>query len=200
MGALQGEGFLQRAGDRNVSAAGWRCKSFGFWAESATELGILATISLLEVLGDILALGDLAARQDDPARRRSLNDIRAHVARRYRGAKVSEAATVLGLSQPTVRAWIGSGLLGTVAGSKPVRIDVLALAETKRALDLVREHADDRPLLVAVMRVLRDRAALVDAEEGFDDLRVGRVMPLGDDLLDEIAGLRRERTPRPKSR
>lgn len=113
---------------------------------------------------------------------------------------MSETAKVLGLSQPTVRAWIESGLLATVPGSKPVRIDVLALAETKRALDLVREHAHDRPLLVQVMRVLRDRAALAGREEGFDDLREGRVVPLGDDLLDEIAGLRRERKPRPKSR
>jgi hypothetical protein len=158
-------------------------------------------MSLAEVLDDLLALEELAYREEDPERRRSLDDVRTHVARRDRGAKVSEAAEVLGISQPTVRAWIESGLLTTIAGAKPVRVDVLALAETKRALDLIREHADDRQLLVHVMRILRDRAALEGAEEGFADLRAGRVVPLGDDLRNETAELRRwEKKPRSKSR
>lgn len=158
-------------------------------------------MSLAEVLDDLLALEDLASREEDPTRRRSLDDVRTHVARRDRGAKVSEAAEVLGLSQPTVRAWIETGLLTTVSEAKPVRVEVLALAETKRALDLIREHADDRQLLVQVMRVLRDRAALEGADEGFADYRAGRVVPLGDDLRREIADLRRQgKKPRSKSR
>ncbi|MGQ0743466.1 MAG: hypothetical protein ACT4OS_03845 [Acidimicrobiales bacterium] len=93
-----------------------------------------------------------------------------------------------------------SGLLTTVRDAKPVRVEVLALAETKRALDLVREHADDRQLLAQVMRILRDHAALEGSDEGFADYRAGRVVPLGDDLRGEIADLRRrERKPRSKS-
>lgn len=158
-------------------------------------------MSLAEVLDDLLALEDLASREKDPERRRSLDDVRAHVARRDRGAKVSEAAEVLGLSQPTVRAWIESGLLTTVPAAKPVRVEVLALAETKRALDLVREHADERQLLAQVMRILRDRAALEGSEEGLADYQAGRVVPLGDDLRSEIADLRRRgKKPRSKSR
>ncbi|MGI8684083.1 MAG: helix-turn-helix domain-containing protein [Acidimicrobiales bacterium] len=156
-------------------------------------------MALLDVVDDLLALEDLAEHEADPERRRSLHDVRTHVARRDRGAKVSEAAEVLGLSQPTVRAWIDSGLLTTVSDAKPVRVDVLALAETKRALDLIREHAEDRQLLVQVMRILRDRAALAGSEEGFADLRAGRVVPLGDDLRAEIAELR-EKKVRSKSR
>ena len=158
-------------------------------------------MSLVEVVDDLLALEELAAHEDDPERRRSLDAVRLHLAHRDRGAKVSEAARVLQLSQPTIRAWIESGLLTTVPEAKPVRIDVLALAETKRALDLIREHADDRQLLVHVMRILRDRAALEGSEEGFADLRAGRVVPLGDDLLAEITELRRrEKKPRSTSR
>ncbi len=146
-------------------------------------------MSLAEVLDDLLELQELAQDEGDPKRRRALDEVRAHVARRERGAKVSEAAAVLGISQPTVRAWIESGVLMPMPGTKPVRIDVLALAETKRALDLIREHADDGQLLVHVMRVLRDRSALQGegVREGFDDLAAGRVVPLSDDLLDEIA-------------
>ncbi len=99
---------------------------------------------------------------------------------------MSDAAKVLGLSQPTVRAWIESGILEPIPGATPVRINVLAIADVKRALDLVRRHKDDRQLLVQVMRVLRDRAVLAGAEEGFADLAAGRVVPLTDDLLDEL--------------
>lgn len=93
------------------------------------------------------------------------------------------------------------GLLTTVPDAKPVRVEILALAETRRALDLIREHADDRRLLAHVMRILKDRAALEGSEEGFADHRAGRVVPLGDDLRHEIADLRRrEKKSRSKSR
>lgn len=157
-------------------------------------------MSLAEVVGDLLELQDLASDEEDPERKRSLSEVASHVAGRERGAKVSEAAAVLGVSQPTVRAWIDSGVLPAVAGTKPVRIEVLALAETKRAVDLIREHAQDRQLLIGVMRILRDRAALEGTEEGFADLRAGRVVPLGDDLQAEIENLgARARKPRSKS-
>jgi len=111
------------------------------------------------------------------------------LAERDRGAKVSEVAKVLGLSQPTVRAWIESGLLEPIAGTTPVRVDVLSLADVKRALDLIRRHKDDKRLLADVMRLLRDRAALAreDVRAGLEDLAAGRTVPLGDDLLSEIA-------------
>ncbi|HEV2068468.1 MAG TPA: helix-turn-helix domain-containing protein [Acidimicrobiales bacterium] len=158
-------------------------------------------MSLAEVLDDLLELQELAEDEGDPKRRRALDEVRSHVARRERGAKVSEAAAVLAISQPTVRAWIESGVLMPMPGTKPLRIDILALAETKRALDLIREHADDGPLLVHVMRVLRDRSVLggEGVREGFDDLAAGRVVPLSDDLLDEIAATKGKARSRPKS-
>ncbi len=158
-------------------------------------------MSLAEVLDDLLELQELAQGEGDPKRRRAIDEVRSHVARRERGAKVSEAAAVLGISQPTVRAWIESGLLTPMPGTKPLRIDILALAETKRVLDLIREHAGDGPLLVHVMRVLRDRSALrgEGVREGLDDLAAGRVVPLSDDLLDGIAATNGKERSRSKS-
>lgn len=144
-------------------------------------------MSLPEVVDDLLTLEQLAEREDDPERRRSLDTVRNHVADRDRGAKVSEAAEVLGLSHPTVRSWVEAGVLQRISGTKPLRIDVLSLADTKRMVDLIRQHADDRQLLARVMSVLRDREALAASEEGFADLRAGRVVPLTDELLDELA-------------
>lgn len=160
-----------------------------------------AFMSVAEVLEDLLELEELANEEQDPERRRSLDVVRTHVAHRARGAKVAEAADLLGISQPTVRAWISSGVLSAVPGSKPVRVDLLALADVKRALGLIREHLDDRQLLVHVMRVLRDRAALEgdEAREGFEDLAAGRVVPVTDDLLDELRATKGKTRSRSKS-
>lgn len=158
-------------------------------------------VSVAEVLEDLLELGELANVEQDPERRRSLDVVRTHVAHRARGAKVSEAADLLGISQPTVRAWIASDVLKPVPGSKPVRVDLLALADVKRALDLIRDHVDDRQLLVHVMRLLLDRAALegADVRQGFEDVAAGRVLPLTDDLLDELRATKGKPRSRSKS-
>lgn len=152
-------------------------------------------MSLAEVVDDLLELEDLGRHVDDRERRR-LDEVRRHLAKRERGAKVSDAAVVLRVSQPTVRAWIDAGILPPIPKTKPVRVDVLALAELKRAVDLIRANIDDRQLLVHVMRLLRDRAALEGASEGFDDDRAGRTVALGEDLKAEIAELRKQGTRR----
>ncbi|MCA1695914.1 MAG: hypothetical protein LC749_14960 [Actinobacteria bacterium] len=149
-------------------------------------------MSLVEVVDDLLALEELAEHEDNPERRRSLVLVRGHLADREQGAKVSEAAKVLGLSQPTIRAWIEAGMLETIAGTTPVRVNVLSLVDVKRALDLIRRHKDDRQLLAQVMRILRDRAALAGSEKGLADLAAGRVVPIGDDLRREIDERRRK--------
>lgn len=154
---------------------------------------------MAEDVDDLITLQELADREEDPGRRRALAAVHARLAARDRGVKVSEAARLLGLSPPTIRAWIEAGVLDSLAGATPVRVEVLSLADAKHALDLIRQHADDRQLLAQVMRVLRDRAALAGSEEGFADLRAGRVVPLGDDLRTEIDQLQRREKPRSKS-
>jgi excisionase family DNA binding protein len=158
-------------------------------------------MSVAEVLEDLLELEELANEEQDPERRRSLDVVRTHVAHRARGAKVSEAADLLRISQPTVRAWIASGVLSPAPGSKPVRVDLLSLADVKRALDLIRDHIDDRQLLVHVMRLVRDRAALEgdDVRKGFEDVAAGRVVPLTDDLVDELRSTNGKARSRSKS-
>jgi len=156
-------------------------------------------MSLAEVVDDLITLQQLADQEDDPERRRSLDAVRDRLAARDGGVKVSEAARVLGFSQPTIRALIEVGVLDAVPGVTPVRVDVGSLAAVKHAVDLLREHADDRRLLADVMRLLRDRAALEGkgVREGFD-LAAGRVVPLTDDLLEEIAATKGKKRPRSK--
>jgi hypothetical protein len=146
-------------------------------------------MSLVEVVDDLLALEELAEQEDDPDRRRSLELVRNHLVDRDRGAKVSEVALVLGVSQPTVRAWMAAGVLQARSDTAPARVDVRSLAEVKRAVDLLREHGHDRNLRVAVMRLLRDRGVLAGdgVRDGFEDLVAGRVVAVSDELLEELS-------------
>jgi hypothetical protein len=159
-------------------------------------------VSLIDVVDDLITLQHLADNEADPDRRRSLDAVRSHLAAREHGVKVTDAARALAVSPPTVRSWIEAGVLDSVAGAAPARVEVLSLAAVKGAVDLLREHGHDRNLLVAVMRLLRDRAALAgdDVRDDFGDLAVGRVVPLTDELLDEYVAPRKgERRPRSKS-
>lgn len=78
-------------------------------------------------------------------------------------------------------------------------LELLVAADIIRTVALRPTFSEDRQLLVHVMRVLRDREALAGSDEGFADLRAGRVVPLTDDLRSEIAQLRRREQPRSKS-
>lgn len=145
-------------------------------------------MSLSHVVDDLIALQHLADQEDDAARRRSLDAIRRHVAERDQGAKVAEAAKVLAVSAPTVRAWTEAGALRAIPGLRPVRIDVMSLAAAKQVLDELRRQADERHLLADVLRVLRDRAALAGdgTQAGVEDAVAGRVRTLDRRGLDEL--------------
>jgi len=152
-------------------------------------------VSVIGVVEDLIALQKLAGQERDAARRRSLDAVREHVAERDRGAKVGEAAQVLGVSAPTVRAWIEAGALQAVAGSRPVRVGVMSLAVTKSVVDELRAHRDDRALLADVLRVLRDREALAGegVAAGLGDVSAGRVRRLDRAALDGLLPVRRTR-------
>lgn len=152
-------------------------------------------MSLTGVVEDLLALQWLAEEERDAARRQALDEVRQHVAERDRGAKVGEAAQVLGVSTPTVRAWIEAGALQAVAGSSPLRVGVMSLAAAKSVLDELRRHRDDRHLLAGVLRLLRDRGVQAgeDVTEGVGDLAAGRVRRLDRASLDELLPASRTR-------
>ena len=144
--------------------------------------------SLAGVVEDLIALQHLVEQEADVARRRSLDAVRQHVAERDQGAKIAEAARVLAVSAPTVRAWTEAGALRVIPGARPARVDVMSLAAAKQVLDELRRHSDDRQLLADVLRVLRDRGdrAGDDVQSATDDLLEGRVRRLNPQGLDEL--------------
>lgn len=114
-------------------------------------------MSVSEVVEDLNTLRRLAGEEVDEARRRALETMRRRLADRGRGAKISEAADVLGVSPPTVRAWVKAAILEeATGGGSPQRVDVLRLADVKRIVDMLRAEGQNRDLLAEVYRRLRD--------------------------------------------
>jgi Homeodomain-like domain len=150
---------------------------------------------VIDVVDDLLALDDLAVNDPDEARQRALLAVRDHIALRDHGAKVSDAAEVLGVSQPTIRAWVTSGLLISVEDARPIRIELLSLASVKRALDAVRLSASDAQLSVGVSRLLRDRAAFEGVDDGLAEARSGMHKPIASDLRAEMNALAAQQVP-----
>jgi hypothetical protein len=144
-------------------------------------------MSASDAIDDLIELKQLAEQEHDAARRRRLLGVHERVASRTEGVRVSEAADVLGLSAPTVRAWLDANVLIAVQGKRPKRVTAASLAAVKRAVDEIRSRRDDRRLLADVARMLRDHAALgSDAHAGIEDLRAGRVTRLDRARLDEL--------------
>lgn len=151
-------------------------------------------MSVTDVIEDLNALRTLAEDELDEGRRTALESVRRRLADRDRGAKISEAADLLGVSPPTVRAWVKAGILEEAPEARsPKRVEVLRLADVKRLVDMLRTEGQDRDLLAAVYRRLRDGAALASPglEESIDDLQAGRTVPIGEDLREEMAALDR---------
>jgi hypothetical protein len=144
-------------------------------------------MSASDAIDDLIELKQLAEQERDATRRRRLLGVHERVASRAEGVKVSEAADVLGLSAPTVRAWLDANVLIAVRGKRPTRVTAASLAAVKWAVDEIRSHRDDRRLLADVARLLRDHAALgSDADADIEDMRAGRVTRLDRARLDEL--------------
>jgi hypothetical protein len=158
-------------------------------------------MSAFDLVEDLIELEELAEDEPDAGRRRRLLTLSSRVANREGGVKVSEAAHILAISAPTVRAWIEAGLLSAIPGQRPIRIELSSLVTAKRAVDAVREIKDDTHLLAEVYRLLRDRALLDQPEvrQGIEDYRAGRTVELTPELLDELLPPARRRKSSPKS-
>jgi DNA-binding transcriptional MerR regulator len=95
------------------------------------------------------------------------------------GVPVAQAARRLGVSVPTVRAWITRGALQAIEGSSPVEIEPESLRSVSRALQELRERGVDREWLQALVDYLDDREARRSPalKEGPEQLARGELEP-----------------------
>jgi excisionase family DNA binding protein len=95
------------------------------------------------------------------------------------GLPVAEAAEYLGVSEPTIRAWLDRRVLDAVPDAKPVLVERSSLRRVHRAVDELRRRGQDRDWLRALVDVLHDHAERQRPEivAGVDELAHGELEP-----------------------
>jgi transposase-like protein len=110
-----------------------------------------------------------------------LADVQARLTQHVAGAGVpiSEASRCLGVSEPTIRTWVGRGVLERIPGAKPVLIEIAALRHVERAVRERRERGQDRDWVRALVDALHDRVERRTPETvaGLDELRRDMLEP-----------------------
>lgn len=76
------------------------------------------------------------------------------------GLSVAQAAERLEVSEPTIRKWLGEGVLERVEGHKPVEVAQRSVIEVERVLGAVRESYPARRWSEALAAFLHDRDLL----------------------------------------
>lgn len=93
---------------------------------------------------------------------------------------VPEVAEGLGVSRPTVRSWIGKGLLDVVADTSPQRVRFASVQQLKERLGRLRALAKDERRFSQLLREAADQRALEQpgAREGLQDALAGDTVDL----------------------
>jgi len=121
-----------------------------------------------------LSNGDVAVveRELEQAKRRVSTDAPA--------LTVPEVAEELGVSRPTVRSWIGKGLLDAVANTSPQRVRFASVQQLKERLSKLRVLAKDERRFSQLLREAADQRALEQpgALEGLQDALAGDTVDL----------------------
>ena len=121
-----------------------------------------------------LSNGDVAVveRELEQAKRRVSTDAPA--------LTVPEVAEELGVSRPTVRSWIGKGLLDAIADTSPQRVRFASVQQLKERLGKLRALAKDERRFSQLLQEAADQRALAQpgAREGLRDALAGDVVDL----------------------
>lgn len=97
--------------------------------------------------------------------------------------EVSQAARILGVSPPTVRAWAKRGVLKRVPGRSPAALTFDSVRRTRRLLGELRAQGDDREFVQRLLDAALDQRELSrsEATRGLEQWRAGRATPVGTD-------------------
>lgn len=95
-----------------------------------------------------------------------------------RGVPVAQAARRLEVSQPTVRAWLGRGVLVAVPGARPEEVQIDSLRRVRDALEEMRARGRDRDWIEELVEYIRSAEPRSNAlDEGLEQLRRGELEP-----------------------
>lgn len=122
---------------------------------------------------------EVTVRRNSDARAR-VERLRRHRLAEAPSVRVSVAAKLLGLSVPTVRAWIAHGLLDDVRNASPRRVTLASVLTLRPVLRELRELGQDRNLLDALLACADDEHALADRRlrKSLEEMRRGQVIDI----------------------
>jgi hypothetical protein len=86
------------------------------------------------------------------------------------GVPVSVAASILRVSEPTVRSWIDRGALDLMPGVRPAAVTARSLGEAVAASSDIRTIGKDERLLRRVLDELADRRTRAELADRLDEL------------------------------
>jgi hypothetical protein len=92
---------------------------------------------------------------------------------------VAQAATALGVSKPTVRAWARRGLIEVVR-EQPMLLDFASAVDLRRDLERLRETASSETRWQSLLAAAADQRELAEpgAREGLTEALAGNTEPL----------------------
>lgn len=86
------------------------------------------------------------------------------------GIPVSATATLLGISDQSVRTWIERGVLDVVEGARPVQVTPRSLGEALASVASIRDTGRDARLLTSVLDTIADRRDRLELAPRIDEL------------------------------
>jgi hypothetical protein len=134
-----------------------------------------------------ITLEDTLSRTEDALQNGSVKQALAEIqetqhaiaAMRPAAIDVAQAATALGVSRPTVRAWARRGLLDVVS-EQPMLLAFASVVALRRDLERLRETAGSEKRWQSLLAAAADQRELAepDAREGLADALAGNTEPL----------------------
>jgi len=132
----------------------------------------VSTVSLMEEREDLTTLLDDVAKLHEVAhtlpagdkRAQALESVAEHRLASAPGMRPSIAAAILGLSEPTVRAWARRGIFGIRSRKPRLLLDAASVLEVRHLVAGLREAGQSRGLLDAVYNRLADEQMLADPD------------------------------------
>lgn len=95
--------------------------------------------------------------------------------------EVSQAAKILAVSPPTVRAWAKRGILERVPGTSPMALTFDSVRRVRRLLAELRAHGEDREFVQRLLDAALDQRELSrpEATRGLEQWRAGKAELVG---------------------
>jgi DNA-binding transcriptional MerR regulator len=94
--------------------------------------------------------------------------------------RLSTAGKLLGLSVPTIRAWIDRGLLEDISNSSPRLVKLQSVLKVRPIVRELRALGHDRNLLEAILARVEDERTLSDRRmrKSLDEMRSGELIDI----------------------